>query len=96
MCAGRSITTAAGSSAVVVGTQAVGASTRCEGLVVVMSRGGGGGVVVVRRGGRVGGGISVLVVELVGDFVHQTHDCGVVVIVPVVLVSWLCFCGGLD
>jgi hypothetical protein len=98
-CAVGSVTTAGGRSAVVVGAQAVGASAWGGGLVGVIGRGdvrGSGGVVGSAVGGG-GGGLSVvvLVVELVGDLVHETHDCGLVVVVLVVLVWWVClYCSG--
>jgi hypothetical protein len=57
----------------------VRASARGGGLVGVIGRGDVGGCVA---GGGRGGVLSllVLVVELVGDLVHESHDCGVVVV----------------
>lgn len=84
-CAGRPVARRSGSSAIVVGAQTVRASARCCGLVGVMRRGGvGGRGVVGGGGGRVS--VAVLVVKLVGDLVHETHDCGVVVVF--VLLFW--------
>jgi hypothetical protein len=94
-CAVRSVTTAGGSSAVVVGAQAVGAGAWGGGLVGVIGRGDvrGGAVVGGSVVGGGGGGLSVvvLVVELVGDLVHETHDGGLVVVL-VLLFWWVCWC----
>jgi len=72
--AGRSaVATAGRGGAVVVGAQAVRASACGGGLVGVIGRGDvRGGVAYGGGGGRLS--VTVLVVELVGDLVHETHD----------------------
>jgi hypothetical protein len=94
-CARRTVTGRGGCSAIVVGAQTVGASARRGGLVGVIGRGdvrGGVGVVGGGGGGRLS--VIVLVVELIGDLVHETHDGGLVVVL--VLVFWrMCwYCSG--
>jgi hypothetical protein len=90
-CAGISVTTAGRRSAVVVGAQTVRAGAWGGSLVGVIRRGDVRGGVVVFGGG--GGGVLsvlVLVVELVRDLVHETHDYGLVVVL-VLLVWWVCW-----